>query len=94
MSRCNWCRGDGLVFIRDVFDDGLAPGYCVASCTCGHGQKYRVKWQLRAWASQQNPKPEHIGRLEEFFTQAELNTLTTVIDDAPGVKKQVILVGF
>ena len=83
MNRCNWCRGQGLVFIRDRYDDGIAPGYIVASCTCPQGQKYRVKWQLRAWASRQDPKPDQIGRLEEFFTQAELNTLVTVIGDPP-----------
>lgn len=90
MSRCNWCRGDGLVFIR--YQE--SPGYDVASCTCPKGLAYRVKWQLRAWASRQIEKPEQIGRLEEFFTQQELNTLTTVVDDAPGVNRKVQIVGF
>lgn len=79
MSRCKWCRGDGLVFLRYR----ESPGYDVAACQCAKGEWWRQKWQLRAWASVQQPKPDQIGRLEEFFTEDELRTLTTVEGAAP-----------
>lgn len=79
MSRCNWCHRDGLVFIRYR----ESAGYDVAACTCLRGVQWRHAWQLRAWAALQDPKPEQIGRLEEFFTAEELQTLTTKEGPAP-----------
>lgn len=79
MSRCNYCRQDGLVFLRYT----EAEGYGVAACLCGRGKWWRQKWQLRAWADQQRVKPVEIGRLEEFFTAEELNVLKTTEGPAP-----------
>lgn len=63
MSRCNWCAGKGLIFLRYQGESG----YSIASCHCRDGQWYRQKGLLRAWAAKQHPKPDAIGRLEEFF---------------------------
>ena len=68
MSRCKRCRNLGLIRIQYQQEDG----YDVAACVCQWGQWYRTKGMLRAWADQQTPPPVHIGRLEEFFTEAEL----------------------
>lgn len=68
MSRCNYCRGDGLVFLRYT----ESPGYDLASCVCQAGKWYRTKWTLRAFAAQQDPKPVEIGRLEEWFNPEDL----------------------
>ena len=70
MSRCRLCHRDGLLFIRCL---DLA-GYVVAVCTCPLGARWRVKWQLRAFAARLDPAPLAIGRLEEWFTDAELAT--------------------
>lgn len=73
MSRCNYCRNDGLVFIR--YQE--SPGYDLAACLCDKGQWYRQKYQLKAKAATLQPKPQQIGRLEEFYTEAELRVLVT-----------------
>lgn len=73
MSRCKHCRGSGLVFIRYTTE----PNYDLAACTCQAGQRWRAKFQLRAQAALLVPPPTRIGRLEEFFTEAELATLAT-----------------
>lgn len=81
MSRCSkhWCHGDGLIFIRYQ----QSEGYDVAVCPCELGKYWKVKWQLKAWVAKQDPGPEYFGRLEEFFTEAELKTLTTKEGPAP-----------
>lgn len=73
MSLCRLCRGDGLVFIRYTADSG----YGLAACTCEKGQWWRTKHQLRAKAASLSPPPVEFGRLEEFYTEAELRVLTT-----------------
>lgn len=85
MRRCRFCRGDGLVFIRYRESEG----YDVASCMCDQGKWWRTPMQLRAFAATQNPKPEQYGRLEEFFTEAELRVLQTVEGPGPEVKVTV-----
>lgn len=77
---CKWCRGDGLIFVYDRFDDGIASGYHLAACSCPKGQWWRTKHQLKAKAATLDPKPLSIGRLEEYFSAAELKTLTTTYD--------------
>jgi hypothetical protein len=74
MSRCRLCGGKGRIVI---YDAGVA-GYNVAACTCPHGQDWRHKGQLRAWASLQDPQPNEIGRLEEFYTEEQIRVLKTV----------------
>jgi hypothetical protein len=74
MSRCSFCRGDGLYFAAH----GNPDGYVVLACTCPAGARWRVKHQLKAFAARLDPPPLKIGRLEEFFTPHELQALTTV----------------
>lgn len=76
MSRCRHCRNDGLVFIRYR----ESPGYDLAACVCERGQWWRTKHQLRAKAAMLQPPPTTIGRLEEFFTEAELRVLVTTYE--------------
>lgn len=70
MNRCNWCGGHGLVKI--CYRDGSA--YDLAACQCKAGQWWRQAGMMRAWVEQHQATPEQIGRLEEFFTEAELAT--------------------
>ncbi len=76
MSLCKHCRGDGLVFIRYTDE----PGYDLAACRCEKGQWWRTKHQLRAKAATLVPKPQRCGRLEEFYADVDLQTLTTVYE--------------
>lgn len=71
MNPCNYCYRDGLLFIRDL-DSG--NDYLVLACTCALGQKWRVKWQLRAFVANLLPPPVAFGRLEDYFTPEELAT--------------------
>lgn len=64
MSRCNYCRDKGVVRIEYT---GYQGGYDLASCACEQGKWWKRKGQLRAQAAQMDPKPERIGRLEEFI---------------------------
>lgn len=85
MNRCNWCRGDGLVFIwyRGV------DRYDLAACQCDRGQWWRTKHQLRAKAATLQPSPATIGRLEEFFSENELRVLETTYEQFDPVAGQV-----
>jgi len=74
MSRCEICHQDGLYFAEHVDPDG----YVVLACQCQLGGRWRVKHQLRAFASRLEPQPIWVGRIEEFFTEAELKTLKPV----------------
>lgn len=67
-NRCNVCRRDGLLFVRDL-DDG---GYVVCVCSCVRGKWWKTKGQLRAYIATLEPQPEAFGRIEEFFTAAEI----------------------
>lgn len=77
MSRCDLCHRDGLYFVAHERPDG----YVVLACNCPRGARWRMKHQLRAFAARLEPEPLWIGRLEEFFTEAELQKLTTVTKD-------------
>lgn len=70
MSGCRFCHRDGLVFIRCLDIDG----YVVAACLCPLGSRWQVKWQLRAFAAKLEPAPLDIGRLDQWFSDAELQT--------------------
>lgn len=74
MSRCSVCHQDGLYFAQHADPDG----YVVLACNCSRGDRWRVKHQLRAFAATLDPAPIWVGRIEEFFTEAELRELVTV----------------
>jgi hypothetical protein len=61
------------VFIRYT----QAPGYSLAACNCDKGKWWRTKRQLEARAATLTPKPVDYGRLEEYYTDAELRVLVT-----------------
>jgi len=75
MNRCEICRQTGLYFVG--LDEPGDP-YVVLACRCPAGQRYRTKWQLRATTAHMDPAPVWVGRLEEFFTAAELKQLRPV----------------
>jgi hypothetical protein len=79
MSRCKTCGDHGIVLYAYL----PSKDYDALACMCLKGQYWRQKWQLRAWADQQVPKPVHIGRLEEYLTPAELATFRA--DDGPAI---------
>ena len=68
MSHCERCAGHGLVKI--CYHD--SDGFDVATCLCGAGRFWQQKGLLRAWVEQHKLAGVEIGRLEEFFTEAEL----------------------
>ncbi len=74
MSRCSVCHQDGLYFAEHADPDG----YVVLACQCKHGGRWRTKMQLRAFAATLDPAPLWVGRIEEFFTEAELKALKPV----------------
>lgn len=74
MSLCRVCHQDGLYFVQHEDPDG----YVVLACQCPLGQRWRVKHQLRAYAARLEPAPLWVGRLEEFFTAAEIAKLRPV----------------
>ena len=74
MSRCDICHQDGLYFVEHSDPDG----YVVLACNCVVGARWRTKHQLRALTARMDPKPVWIGRLEEFFTAAEIKTLKPI----------------
>lgn len=76
---CDLCGTDGLIFIHPEEGDGFA----VAACICAHGKRWRQPWQLVAWAARQSPPPSKVGALEEFFTDEEIATARTRLEDAP-----------
>ena len=71
ISHCEICHEDGLYFVAHADPDG----YVVLACMCPLGQRWRVKWQLRAFASRLVPAPIWCGRLEEFFSATEIASL-------------------
>ena len=85
MSRCDLCHRDGLLFVRGTD----VEGYVVLACQCPLGSRWRVKYQLRAFAAQLTPAPLWFGRLEEWFTPAEVQTLQPVEGWHPSVEHPV-----
>lgn len=77
MSRCKYCHQDGLYFA----EHGDPDGYVVLACNCPAGARWRTPQQLQAFASRLQPAPLWLGRLEDFFTAAELAKLRTVTRD-------------
>jgi len=71
MSRCSVCHEDGLYFVAHSDPDG----YVVLACTCVRGKAWRLPSQLKALAATLDPAPLWFGRLEEFFTPAEMAAL-------------------
>jgi hypothetical protein len=79
MSRCRFCRSDGLYFA----EHGDPDGYVVLACTCPAGARWRTKQQLKAYVAKLDPPPLWFGRLEEFFTAKELEKVSTVTRTHP-----------
>lgn len=74
MSRCEICHQDGLYFVQHDDPDG----YVVLACTCPRGQRWRTPQQLKAFAARLEPRPLWYGRLEEFFTEAQVKGLKPI----------------
>ena len=74
MSRCEICHRDGLLFVEHADPDG----YVVLACKCPLGARWETKHQLRAFCARLNPPPLWFGRIDDFFTPAELKATTAV----------------
>lgn len=62
------------MFVRDLDSEG----YVLCVCNCPLGEWWKKKWQLKAFVATLNPAPLAVGRLEEFFTPAEVAKLEIV----------------
>ena len=78
---CGICGNKGIVLI--CYNE--TQDYDAAACTCRKGQYWRMPKQLKAWAASQKPQPVRIGRLEEFYTEAAIAKLSTVMHWGPTI---------
>lgn len=68
MTSCKLCRGFGLIRVQYRSGDPTD----LAVCSCRAGRRWPRMSTVRAWAAREGFTVNQVGRLEDFFTPAEL----------------------